>query len=50
MNTIHEPTVSDPDALPPPGTVPYFSAAADWLTEKLVEAWCRTAARIARAA
>jgi hypothetical protein len=50
MHTIHQPPVSDPEALPPPGTVPYFSTAADWLTEKLVEAWCRTAARIARAA
>jgi hypothetical protein len=44
------PSAPDTDPLPPPDTTPYFSVAADWLTEKLVEAWCCTAARIARAA
>jgi hypothetical protein len=50
MPTVHQPPVSSTDPLPPTGTTPYFSVAADWLTEKLVEAWCCTAARIARAA
>jgi hypothetical protein len=47
MNTLTQPPVKTPD---PQAAAPYFSTAADWLTEKLVEAWCRTAARIARAA
>jgi hypothetical protein len=48
MPNLTQPT--DNPADPPPVISPYFSAAADWLTEKLVEAWCRAAALIARAA
>jgi hypothetical protein len=47
MNTLARPDDNLPD---PQAATPYFSATADWLTEKLVEAWCRTAARIARVA
>jgi hypothetical protein len=47
MPNVTRPPVNLPG---PQAATPYFSVAADWLTEKLVEAWCRTAARIARAA